>query len=245
MTDTSQHAHHVHAAHAAVERGDLALAKIHYAQAWRCVDVGTLIIGDSHVYTFLDAGHALPIWLGAITMHRVARDAADFLALTDLDVRAGLDVVFCFGEIDARLHILQQAKRNESTAAAMIDSLVERYLRSLVRIVDRHDVRCFVTTPVPPQEIDQHSPYATQEVAPLEERVPVTRDLAGVLAERAHHCGFGVIDLYHSLCDGDGCMNEGFASDEIHAYTDAGRQAAASLLLAAQGGSWKRSPLFA
>jgi hypothetical protein len=243
MSDPSEHAHHVHAAHAAVQQGNLALAKIHYAQAWRCVDVGTLIIGDSHVFTFLEAGHTLPIWLGAITMHRVARDAAAFLALSELDVYAGLDIVFCFGEIDARLHIMRQVESTGSTAKDIIGDLVERYVHSIAHIVDRPGLRCFVTTPVPPQPIKPGSPYAASEIAPLVERIAVARELAEALISQAGIHDIGVIDVYRALRTDDGCMQRDCASDEIHAYTQSGRLAAANLLLAAQGGNWTRSPI--
>lgn len=241
--DPARHAVSVHAAHAAIERGDLAAAKVNYAQAWRSADVGTLVIGDSHVFTFLQAEHVLPVWLGPITMHRVGRDGPSLLALSELGAEPGLDVVFCFGEIDARWHIDRQAARRATSVDVVVADLADRYLSAIGRMLDRPGLRCFVATPVPPQDIAPGTPHAALPAAPLAERIVATRRLSEALVARANACGFGILDLHALFRGADGAMRSEFASDGIHAYTQAGREHVAALLRAYQGGDWTRSPL--
>jgi hypothetical protein len=244
LEDTpSLHARSVRAANAAVQGGDLAAAKAHYGAAWRSADVGTLVVGDSHVFTFLEAGHVLPVWLGAVTMHRVGRDGPAFLTLSELQVQRGLDVVFCFGEIDVRAHVARQAETRSIPVEAVVTELVDRYLDALDRICDRPGARVFVATPVPPRSPAAGSPHAAPDLSPLTGRIAVARILAETLANGVLGRGLGLIDLHAALRDPDGLMRAACGSDGVHAYTPEGRRIAADLLLAAQGGTWTRSPL--
>jgi len=239
----SLHARSVHAANAAVQGGDLAAAKAHYGAAWRSADVGTLVIGDSHVFTFLEAGHVLPVWLGAVTMHRVGRDGPAFLALSELQVERGLDVVFCFGEIDVRVHVARQAEKRAVSVEVVVADLVDRYLDALHCISDRPGLRVSVATAVPPQDIEAGSPHAAPDLSPLPARIAIARTLADTLAAGVRERGLGLIDLHAALRGPDGLMRPAYGSDGIHAYTPEGRRTVADLLLAAQGGTWTRSPL--
>ena len=52
----------------------------------------------------------MPVWLGPITMYRMGRSGESIVKLSKLAISHEVKLVFSFGEIDARQHIVAQAE---------------------------------------------------------------------------------------------------------------------------------------
>lgn len=88
-----------------------------------------IIIGESHAtFNFANMDNVNIKSIGSYTMHRVGRDQLEFKDLTN----PGCIAVFCFGEIDVRMHIYKQVQlgRNEDE---IIDTLTINYIKTIVK----------------------------------------------------------------------------------------------------------------
>ena len=96
-------------------------------------------VGDSHSKSHLSfwGDVKMPsLWsfqehpLGAITAYRYGRDPS-VVSLYEFHLRPGDAVVFCFGEIDARVHIHRHSNATYAVAKDMISTLAAKYVASI------------------------------------------------------------------------------------------------------------------
>ena len=148
-----------------------------------------VVIGDSHApYCYGGIAEAEIYWLGAITMHRVARDGLSRVLLDKrwwIGWRSVENAILCFGEIDSHAQFEKVAKRQGWTIDAVIDDLIDRYLRSLCS--HPHHAKFSLSCVVPPAPSDD----AYQDTM----RRRVNRRLAQWGAER----GFRFVDFYGAV----------------------------------------------
>jgi hypothetical protein len=175
------------------------------------------VIGDSHAAACFGRIGGLEVHrLGPVTMHRVGRGGAEFL-LEGVTVTGGDVLVFVFGEIDVRAHILRlcglTGRRKEDLAA----ELVEAYVASMGRLGRTlSDVRIVLTSVVPPA----HDHLADTKVLPvhgsLQDRIDVTRRINAALAEAAAEHGFAFLDFFDVFADRRGAMDVRLSDGSVH-----------------------------
>lgn len=68
-------------------------------------------------------------WLGPVTMHRIGRDG---LNLKNYNIKHDDIVLFVFGEIDVRCHILKQVDTKKRALKEVVKTLVDFYVNSIV-----------------------------------------------------------------------------------------------------------------
>lgn len=86
------------------------------------------VFGDSHAHYLFSRVPDLTVhWLGPWTMHRVARDGVTFTS----DCSADDTVIFVFGEIDVRCHLVPQAATTRCSVEDVAADLGRRFIASL------------------------------------------------------------------------------------------------------------------
>ena len=71
-------------------------------------------------------------WIGARTMHWAGKDGSNFVNLKNFGVQENDCIVFVFGEIDARCHILKQAEKQNISIDEIITKLGDAYLAMIL-----------------------------------------------------------------------------------------------------------------
>ncbi len=89
------------------------------------------VFGDSHAhYLFSRAPGAIVNWLGPYTMHRIGRDGVDFLGRR---VNDGDKVLFVFGEIDVRCHMVRVDRERGNGIESVATDLASRYTAAVMQ----------------------------------------------------------------------------------------------------------------
>ena len=175
------------------------------------------VFGDSHAVACF--GRILEIgihWVGAVTMHRVGRDGADFL-FDGVTIRPGDVLVFIFGEIDVRTHIGRIADTTGRPRQELLMELAETYLASIAHAAKNlRDIRIVLTSVVPPSPAHLANTKALPVWGTLEDRIALTITLNCMLADGARRLGYGFLDIYEDYADRTGAMIVGLSDGRVH-----------------------------
>lgn len=194
------------------------------------------IIGDSHAFfNFASAEKiaeksyhsikitrnqmAIPVslvihWLGPRTMYRVGREGLKDLNIKKWGIQEGDVIIYVFGEIDVRCHILKQRDQGRSLDD-IIDQVVDRYLDALSANKQQYNslvtIVCSITPPTDQAENKDFPIYGT-----LSERIQVTRDINKLLNKRCKERGFLFLDSYPYYSSEDGDLREELSDGSVH-----------------------------
>lgn len=178
------------------------------------------VIGDSHVYnsftqnvaigcrpnvlvrakdvstTHVPYAYQFTHYLGSRTMHFAGRSGALLTEATRCGVKAGDAVVWVFGEIDARCHIVRQQAEHGRTSDDVIGTLATDYIDGIREVQRVLKVgRNVVFAPVPPLD----NPGYTSEDFPvfgtIAERIDANRQLRVALATLCDRHGILFLDV--------------------------------------------------
>jgi hypothetical protein len=191
------------------------------------------VIGDSHAKVFRRRRLFIVHHMGAATAHNLQKadsTTGSNRKLFDAVSRMGPGDValLVFGEIDCRIHIYYQFKKNAERAS--IEELIDETVASYGLIMDRLaglGVR-FAVYGVPPATRVRNE-YRYPFYAPPD----VHTRISGIFNERlkAFCAGkdYPYIDVYSRFSDEDGFMLKDYAADEIHLNGRTAAYAAAEL----------------
>lgn len=221
------------AAHAAIGAGRLDEG----LDAWREVVRGcepglTFALGDSHVNTFGSCHGLIPIWLGSITAHRSAdAERGQMLWPDALNIPADADLVFCFGEIDCRNHVVRAASDTQVAISAAAEKLADDYVDTIVTLTRDRSGKVFLATPPAPSEISEESPsfvHLPPNPPTITERIEASAAFSRRIRDQARQADFEIFDLFGLSATGpDELMRPEFNSDGIHMMSEAGISATA------------------
>jgi hypothetical protein len=184
------------------------------------------VIGDSHASFFsgneqMQEGwparseDKLP-WFRSYRLEAVTAwgSPSGFMDAALATVPAGATVMLSHGEIDCRIHILRQSKKQDRPIGAIIEDVTARYLRTIENVAGR-GYRVLVwgpppSTPVPPREGDYPIVDCCQT------RNHVTRLFNASLEARCRPVGVPVIWLHDELLAPDGSTDWRFVPDSLH-----------------------------
>ena len=163
----------------------------------------TLIVGDSHASFCFDLIDGCDVrWLGSVTMFRIGRDGFDGF----LDQSQTYDaVIFVFGEIDVRAHVLRIAAQQSKPVSDVVDALASAYVN---RIRDLDGVAIKVIASVVPPV---NTGYAARNIAvpvvgTIEQRSEAVSLLNARLQMLSARSGIGYLDIYSAFVGRDGCI---------------------------------------
>ena len=152
-------------------------------------------------------------YLGPVTMHRIGRDG---YPIENTEVKEGDIVIFAFGEIDARCHILKQTEFAGKSIDETIDILANNYLRAILKCRFSYQELIFmvysVTSPIDLGFNYQEFPY----YGSLDNRVIVTKKLNAKLSLLCEKFDVAFIDVYDHFAIEDGSLNPLLSDGNVH-----------------------------
>lgn len=173
-------------------------------------------IGDSHsTRTFVGIPGVVVHHLGPVTMNRIGRPEEPLLGNAVAAIKlAPTDVlVFCFGEIDARVHIKIQTEYRK--LEEVVGDLVARYL-DRVALLNSQGARRVVLSVTPPTTTQRAYNFDVPVEGTDGERVHYTRRLNQLLAEGCHKRGLTFLDVYPEYADPNGMLLVPLADECVH-----------------------------
>lgn len=176
------------------------------------------VLGDSHSFEFIKVPGCVVHWLGPITMHRVGRDGLSFLNLLDHGVLDEQVVIFAFGEIDVRFHILKQRDIYKRDLEEILDTLTENYFATILTNKNLYkNLFCIVYSITPPLE-------SLKNLLPhfglIEERVEITKQFNKKLEEKCKEVGIAFLDVFDDYSNADGTLNIALSDNNVHINND-------------------------
>lgn len=211
---------------------------------WICDALPTIhIIGDSHsffsfspvplvpghggyphqfLYNFYrdDEHIAVPFhihWIGPRTMHRVGRDGLEFLNLKKFRIKKNDYVVFVFGEIDIRCHVLKHRDTQKICLEEIISRLVYAYINTIVINRDLYGIRGIIFGVVPPTNSVFNPEFPTY--GSLEERIVATKMLNAHLEKLCKDYNLFFLNVYDDCATEWGDFNPALSDGNVHIAT--------------------------
>ena len=139
------------------------------------------------------------------------------LNLKSYPIKSGDIVVFCFGEIDTRCHIIKHIT-SENTYQMIIDNMVIKYLESIkLNVSQFHSIITMIYNIVPPvsilnTEIDPKYPFLGTD----DERKQYVIYLNSKLRDKCPEYGFIFIDVYDKYTCTNGFLNKELSDGHVH-----------------------------
>lgn len=144
------------------------------------------VFGDSHAhYLFSRAPGAIVNWLGPYTMHRIGRDGVDFLGRR---VNDGDKVLFVFGEIDVRCHMVRVDRERGNGIESVATDLASRYTAAVMQASVGLPRSTFailgVVPPIDPMKPNPELPVVGTLAERIEARETLNRSLSRYSRDR-------------------------------------------------------------
>jgi lysophospholipase L1-like esterase len=179
------------------------------------------VIGDSHTISFLGEKIFRVYHLGAATAYNLknANNSTKsneqlFHVLRSIDKRKDI-VILTFGEIDCRIHIYNQFKKNAEHIS--VEELINKTINSYGEVMKRLDAMGidFFIYSVPPasrQENFYNYPfYANQQM-----RIEINKKFNQLLKQYCLSHNYKYIDIYSHTADNQGLIKLEYARDDVH-----------------------------
>lgn len=180
-----------------------------------------IVIGDSHSLLFSERGNWVDPrlnnmfdvkWLGPVTFWRFCRDKNTCIDLESIS--NGRTVLFSFGEIDIRCHIINHI---ETTYQDVIDKMMgelETYLSNNSARLDLH----FMSVPPPMYKDLCTSPNKDFPFVGSDEyRSEITKYFNSKLKEMVERHNIGYFDCYGFYCDENNMLDYKKSDTVVHA----------------------------
>jgi hypothetical protein len=178
------------------------------------------VIGDSHVVPFRGSMPFLVHHLGAATAYNLNKKNSSTKSNEKLfkviDKLSRKDIVMLsFGEIDCRIHIYYQHKKNNErhSISELIDRTISNYGEVMAQLRERGVNFCvYCVSPAANVGNEYKYPfYGTAEI-----RSQINRMFNEKLGAFCRSNGYKFIDIYDRVSDKDGLMLKEYAGDDIH-----------------------------
>jgi hypothetical protein len=189
----------------------------------------TIVLGDSHAALFEDVPGFLPIWIGAVTLHRLSRPGEllsqvrsrrrPALLLPGLRVGRRDTLLVNAGEIDVRCHLDEQISRRGRTEDEVIGELVSGLLAALAEVREQIGCRAGAVAIPPPIRALRPDDQLASEFpirGSLPDRVRWTNQLNRRLAEVLTRDGHGFLPMPEGLTNPDGSLREELSDGNVH-----------------------------
>ena len=197
------------------------------------------VIGDSHSWAFKRNRSFIVHNIGPATAYNLANPGSTvrsseklFHIIDRMNVKRDA-AILVFGEIDCRVHIYNQFKKNNGQVpvAELIGRTIGNYGAVLQKLSDR-GVNFYVYGVLPAtRHVFRYPPYATRRMrealfrefnerypylAPPGVRAEIHREYNERLRAFCHEHHYKFIDIYPRVSDSAGFVREEFIADEIH-----------------------------
>ena len=180
------------------------------------------VIGDSHVRTFRRFRLFVLHHLGSPTAYNLKNDKSTtnskkklFVIINKFNRKKDI-ALLVFGEVDCRVHIYYQYKKNDEKIK--ITELINRTISNYGWVLEqlkKMDVNFFVFC-IPPTRQKQRAYCPKKLNAPAETRRKIFEVFNKKLKKFCIKNNYKYIDIYSKITDKNGFMSENYAADDVH-----------------------------
>lgn len=178
------------------------------------------VIGDSHTGMFRFSPYFVVHHLGPITAYNLGSGVSLTNSRKQLEqilhgLQKGTALLFVAGEIDCRLHIYNQFKRNNEQISLneLLSKTVDRYVEVMKECALRgFNVSVCSIAPATKQKNKYKYPY----YGDTRTQIFLKREFNRLLHEKCEQNKIGFIDLYSDVVNDDGFTKDEFQADEVH-----------------------------
>ena len=125
----------------------------------------------------------------------------------------GSIILFCFGEIDCRAHLLKQSEIREKDIHEIIRECVDRYFSVIREVKDKgFEVLVFNVTPSSYNSNQREFPFYGTDL----ERIKVTKFFNQYLKQKLAKCNIIFIDIFNTLVSENNEILDSYYRDSIH-----------------------------
>lgn len=151
-------------------------------------------------------------------MHRIGRDGLAGFNLRYFGVGEGDTVVYVFGEIDVRCHIVKQRDLQRVSLQEIIEQLAENYIQTILDNQSQYEsLQSVVYNVVPPVKWEVFSPefpfYGTAE-----ERIESALLLNAALKKLCEQNKLSFLDVYDAYSNEDGSLRLELSDGNVHIH---------------------------
>jgi hypothetical protein len=172
-------------------------------------------IGDSHVKLNFGGDPRIVVHhLGPVTMRAVSRDGRNNISPKELGIVNGDSVIWCFGEIDVRCHIIRQRDILNENISSIVDILAMGYINSILDIQHGMEVKTIILGVIPPTDLIYDANYP--RIGALYERVWARNTLNKSLENYCILHDFIYLDPYKEFTDGTGALISNMSDGQVH-----------------------------
>ena len=169
-------------------------------------------IGDSHAkLNFNDARFTIH-HLGPLTMYRVGIDGEWIISLKELGIKDLDWIVWNFGEIDVRNHIIKQRDGQNTTVEKIIAPLADNYIQTIFNLARNNSNMILAVIP-PTDNVGDKTLPKTGE---LYERVHARNKLNTALYKYADQWGLVYCDPWEPFTEQDGSLRKDMSDGGVH-----------------------------
>lgn len=124
-------------------------------------------------------------------------------------------VMFCFGEIDCRAHLLKQAEKQSLSVDEVVQTCVSRY-GSVLKEVQELEYNPLIWNVIPSTILNRNQYHEFPTYGTFEQRNEVTRIFNHYLKIQAEKSNIPFISIGKNLLDEKGSMKLEYTNDQIH-----------------------------
>lgn len=181
-------------------------------------------IGDSHSAVFSGEDRMQPCWpepaanlisqfksyrIGAATAYQISNKKFIIDAvLSGADLQKEDKIMFCFGEVDNRNHLIKQSKLQNRNIEHIVDECVERYISAL-EYYKKYKLPIIIWGPIA-------SCYdCIPQVGTIEERNISTKLFNEKVENKCNQVGFEFVTIFYDMINDDLTTNKYFLDDWV------------------------------
>ena len=120
-------------------------------------------------------------------------------------------VLFCFGEVDIRAHIIKQSQLQKRDAELIIKECVDRYISTVLEVKPIRKIRKSIFAPIASWSMEK--PYSGPSFGTNIERNNITRLFNKYLEKKCLENNIIFISIFEEMLNKDGSTNADFLDD--------------------------------
>tara|TARA_Y100000389_G_scaffold204447_1_gene257060 strand:- start:2190 stop:2849 length:660 start_codon:yes stop_codon:yes gene_type:complete len=186
-----------------------------------------VIIGDSHASIFSKKNHIIDMWpkktfnmfskmkpirIGAATAYNLDKKAMLISSVLDNTFYfKNSYVLFCFGEVDIRAHLINQSKLQKKEIDRLVIECIDRYINCINSLESKKIFRKAVWAPI--ASWSEEKPYDGPSFGTNIERNNVTRIFNSYLEKSCKENNIIYVSIFEELLNSDGTSNSYYLDD--------------------------------
>ncbi len=179
------------------------------------------VIGDSHTLNFLHEAFIIK-HIGPATAYKLGFEKSTTNSkekviniLNKIYKNKPINVIFVFGELDARIHIYKVSKEKNIDVDTLINRTVESYINFVNLVKGKFPLIIIYIFNVLPQG-EERNIYKFSYYASINERRKIAEKMNNLLKKYTKLNNIKFIDIYNKLIDQNGRRRKDYIFDDVH-----------------------------